>query len=46
MPPETRLRARTAGGAPLQESIVTRALARVAARLDGENVPLEIPAAG
>ena len=45
VPQETRLFARTANGAPLQESIVTQALARVAARLDGENVPLEIPAA-
>ena len=45
VPQETRLFARTANGAPLQDGIVTRALARVAARLDGENVPLEIPAA-
>ena len=45
VPQETRLFARTANGAPLQESIVTQALARVAARLDGENVPLDIPAA-
>jgi septum site-determining protein MinD len=45
VPQETRLFARTANGAPLRDSIVTRALARVAARLDGENVPLEIPAA-
>ncbi|MCL2495250.1 MAG: P-loop NTPase [Oscillospiraceae bacterium] len=46
VPQDTRLFARTADGAPLQESIVTHALARVAARLDGENVPLAIPAAG
>jgi len=45
VPQDTRLFARTANGAPLQESIVTKAMARVAARLDGENVPLEIPAA-
>ena len=45
VPQETRLFARTANGAPLQESIVTKAMARVAARLDGENVPLDIPAA-
>jgi len=45
VPQVSRLFARTANGAPLEDSIVTRALARVAARLDGENVPLEIPAA-
>jgi septum site-determining protein MinD len=45
VPQDTRLFARTANGAPLQESIVTKAVARVAARLDGENIPLDIPAA-
>jgi len=45
VPQELRLFAQTANGAPLKESIVTQALARVAARLDGENVPLEVPAA-
>ena len=45
VPQDTRLFARTANGAPLRESIVIKAQACVAARLDGENVPLDIPAA-
>lgn len=45
IPQDTRLFAQTANGAPLKDSIVTQAIARVAARLDGENIPLDIPAA-
>lgn len=45
VPQETRLFAQTANGAPLKNSIVTQAVARIAARLDGENVPLQIPTA-
>ena len=45
VPQQTRLFAQTAGGA-LQENAVTQAAARIAARLEGENVPLVIPTAG
>jgi len=45
IPQQTRLFAQTAGGA-LQENAVTQAAARIAARLEGENVPLVIPTAG
>ena len=45
VPQESRLFAQTANGAPLKESIVTKALARVAARLDGENVGLDVAGA-
>jgi septum site-determining protein MinD len=44
VPQESRLFARTADGAPLQESVVLQSIRRVAARLDGENTPLIIPA--
>jgi len=43
VPQQTRLFARTADGAPLRASLVTEAVARIAARLDGVNVPLVIP---
>ena len=43
VPQDTRLFLQTANGASLRDSIVAEAIARVAARLDGENIPLYIP---
>jgi septum site-determining protein MinD len=44
IPQQTRLFAQTSDGQPLQANLVTAAAARIAARLDGENLPLDIPA--
>ena len=44
VPQETRLFALTANGEPMQEGLVLQAIRRIAARLDGENIPLTIPA--
>jgi len=43
VPQDTGLFLRTANGAALRGGIVAEAIARIAARLDGENVPLYIP---
>jgi len=43
VPQQSMLFARTANGEPLNADLVTQAMARIAARLDGENVPLVIP---
>jgi septum formation inhibitor-activating ATPase MinD len=45
IPQQTKLFGQTKDGLPLQDSLVTQAAARIAARLDGENVPLVIPSA-
>ena len=45
IPQYARLFGQTAGGLPLEDSPVTQAAARIAARLEGENVPLVIPPA-
>ncbi len=42
IPQESRLFSQTADGLPLQEGIVLQAVRRIAARLDGDNVPLVI----
>jgi septum site-determining protein MinD len=43
IPQEMRLFAQTANGGPMKESIVLQSIRRIAARLDGENLPLVIP---
>ncbi|MCL2105885.1 MAG: P-loop NTPase [Oscillospiraceae bacterium] len=43
IPQETRLFMETANGAPLREGVVLQSIRRIAARLDGEAVPLVIP---
>ena len=45
IPQQSRLFAHTANGAPLKAALVTQAVAQIAARLDGENVALDIPSA-
>lgn len=42
IPQESRLFCQTADGLPLRESIVLQAVRRIAARLDGDNVPLVV----
>jgi len=42
VPQQSRLFARTANGAPLKANLVRQAVAQIAARLDGANVPLDI----
>ena len=43
VPQDTGLFLQTADGAPLREGLVTEAVARVASRIEGENIPLYIP---
>jgi septum formation inhibitor-activating ATPase MinD len=43
IPQETRLFAQTANGGPVKESVVLQSVRRIAARLDGENIPLVVP---
>ena len=43
VPQQSRLFSRTANGEPLNAKLVRRAVAQIAARLDGANVPLDIP---
>ena len=43
VPQDTGLFLQTANGAPLRESLVSEAIARIASRVEGENIPLYIP---
>ena len=45
VPQQSKLFFRTANGEPLKANLVRQAVAQIAARLDGANVPLDIPEA-